>query len=93
MKIWRVEFCQATSSTVLTLDTTIFCCGNYMKKYGILYCIVDCKYSDWSSCSKTCGVASQSRMIEVQAQNGGQACDGPLNKQCWLENCPNIQSK
>ena len=50
--------------------------------------VVDCKYSVWSRCSKTCGVGTQSRTIKVDAQNGGQACNAPLNKKCRLKKCP-----
>ena len=49
---------------------------------------VDCKWSKWSNCSKSCGGGFQTRFIEVQAENGGRLCTGQLKKRCYLKECP-----
>eukprot|EP01012_Entosiphon_sulcatum_P029449 TRINITY_DN358_c0_g1_i1.p1 TRINITY_DN358_c0_g1~~TRINITY_DN358_c0_g1_i1.p1 ORF type:complete len:2229 (+),score=276.12 TRINITY_DN358_c0_g1_i1:2833-9519(+) len=48
-------------------------------------CPVDCVLSawgNWSHCSKDCGsgVQTRTRIVEVQAQNGGVACPASLNE-------------
>ena len=47
----------------------------------ITYVLVNClwsSWSDWSSCSKTCGggVKERSKQVKTPAQNGGSQCQG-----------------
>ena len=49
--------------------------------------LVDCVVSQWSSCSNTCGVGSQTREIQIQAQYGGLKCPSQLTKSCNLKIC------
>ena len=58
-------------------------------------CPVNCevsKWSDWSTCSKTCGggIQTRSRTIIKQAANGGTACPIDLseNRICNNQGCP-----
>ena len=57
--------------------------------------IVDCEWSQWqrwSGCSKTCGGGSRSRSrkVEIQAENGGQTCEGDSFQieDCSTNGCP-----
>merc|ERR1712079_328177 len=73
------------------------CTGNPIKqeKCNDFDCPVDCRWnnwSDWTSCSKTCGQGSKNRRREVQtrARNGGSQCQG-LSRQtqsCNVRDCP-----
>ena len=47
----------------------------------------NCKWSEWSSCSKTCGTGQKTRFIETSAKNGGQQCLGANTLQCNLRDC------
>merc|ERR1712008_465299 len=49
---------------------------------------VNCQWSNWGICSETCGVGSQTRTIQVQAQNGGIECSGVPIQECNLQLCP-----
>lgn len=49
-------------------------------------CPVDCVVSDWSACSKTCGVGIQTRTVTTQPLNGGAACPA-LSQYCTLGAC------
>ena len=57
-------------------------------------CPVNCEvstWSDWGSCSKTCGGGTQTRMrtITVQSANGGNACPQLTDTQnCNTQSCP-----
>ena len=58
-------------------------------------CSVDCEVSDWSewsTCSATCGggIQTRSRTIKKQAVNGGKACPIDLseNRTCNSQECP-----
>merc|ERR1712008_72908 len=48
----------------------------------------NCQWSNWGICSETCGVGSQTRTIQVQAQNGGIECSGVPIQECNLQLCP-----
>ena len=48
---------------------------------------VDCQWSDWSSCSKTCGLGQVTRTIKTPARNGGEECSGSRTKSCSLGDC------
>ena len=57
--------------------------------------LVACKwtdYSDWTSCSKSCGEGTQtrSRYIQRVASNGGKECTGgrTKSKSCTKQACP-----
>merc|ERR1712062_24627 len=73
------------------------CTGNPIKqeKCNDFDCPVDCRWnnwSDWTSCSKTCGQGSKNRRREVQTRprNGGSQCQG-LSRQtqsCNVRDCP-----
>lgn len=56
--------------------------------------VVDCvvtPWSEWSECSVTCGKGfiMKTRMIKIQAQNGGRRCPFKLvkKKKCREKNC------
>jgi hypothetical protein len=53
---------------------------------------LDCKLSDWSTCSKPCGSGTQSRTVAIQAANGGKSCPNPneLTRICNTQACPPI---
>ena len=53
----------------------------------------DCEWSSWSDCSKTCGVGTRTREIDVDAQKGGKACDkDDGTENCNLKECPSKQT-
>ena len=62
----------------------------------VLFIIVDGgwgEYSDWSSCTVTCGGGTQSRSRSCSnplPAYGGKGCSGETteNKLCGSENCP-----
>ena len=63
-----------------------------VKLYNSLYLFsdkIDCVWSEWSECSKTCGIGKRSREIKKQAQNGGKPCDkeDPVTKSCKVKDC------
>jgi len=73
------------------------CTGNPIKqeKCNDFDCPVDCRWnnwSDWTSCSKTCGQGSKNRRREVQtrARNGGSQCQGlsMQTQSCNVRDCP-----
>ena len=49
-------------------------------------------FSDWTTCTKTCGggVQARQRQVAVAAQFGGEACQGGAAEQrvCHPEECP-----
>ena len=49
--------------------------------------VVDCKMSNWTDCTKTCGTGTRNRSMIVEAENGGQPCEG-LSETCNPEPCP-----
>ena len=49
---------------------------------------VDCKWSSWSQCPKSCGTGTQFRTIQIQAKNGGQVCTGSSKRICNTQSCP-----
>ena len=49
---------------------------------------VNCKWSDWSSCSKACGDGQKTRTIQPPTKNGGRQCGGSDTLQCNLGDCP-----
>ena len=52
---------------------------------------VNCQWSNWGLCSETCGLGSQTRTIQVQAQNGGTECKGQNTQGCNLKACSTSQ--
>ena len=48
---------------------------------------VNCKWSEWSSCSKTCGSGQATRTVEIPARKGGEQCIGSKTKPCSLGDC------
>ena len=57
--------------------------------------MLDCEwgpYDDWSSCSTSCGggVMSRSRLVAINATNGGKECNGKTTdtKFCKEVSCP-----
>ena len=60
--------------------------------------LVDCvwdDYDEWSICTKTCGGGEQSRtrLIKIQAENGGILCTGDEidTQSCNTDSCPGGQ--
>ena len=53
--------------------------------------LVNCQWSNWGTCSTTCGPGQQTRTIQVQAQNGGTECSGQNTQACNLKACPTSQ--
>ena len=51
-------------------------------------CSVDCKWSQWSRCSQTCGQGTKTRKIDVPANFGGQNCTGDDTDRCSDRECP-----
>jgi hypothetical protein len=56
---------------------------------------VDCRqddWSEWSTCSTTCGQGhkSRTRMVTLPPANGGQLCDNPMKetRMCSIATCP-----
>ena len=49
---------------------------------------INCQWSSWSQCSKSCGTGTQYRTIYVQEQYGGQVCAGLSQKNCYTQSCP-----
>ena len=64
--------------------------------YNNVFCIaVNCtwdEFSDWTTCTKTCGGGLQvrQRKVAVESQFGGAACVGGTAEQkiCNTQNCP-----
>ena len=55
---------------------------------------VNCKWSEWTKCSKTCGYGMKTRYTEVHASNGGQECQGPNRQTCYeMFSCPQPPGK
>ena len=61
----------------------------------LLIVTVDCRWtswSDWTSCSKTCGagVREKSRQVQTPARNGGSQCLGSPKQieSCNDQDCP-----
>ena len=48
---------------------------------------INCQWSNWGTCSETCGPGFQTRTIQVQAQNGGTECSGITVQGCNLQLC------
>ena len=48
---------------------------------------IDCQWSSWSQCTKSCGTGIQFRTILVQAQYGGQVCTGLSQRDCNTQSC------
>ena len=61
-------------------------CSSFLRPN--LYVSVDCEWSEWSSCSQTCGPAQASRSILISAEHGGQNCTGARSRYCNAEKCP-----
>jgi hypothetical protein len=51
-------------------------------------CSVDCKWTQWSNCSKNCGPGTITRTIDIQAKFGGQNCTGNDTDSCNIKECP-----
>ena len=48
---------------------------------------INCKWSQWSPCSQTCGNGIESRQVEISAQFGGRSCLGDARRNCNLKQC------
>ena len=66
----------------------------------MFYITVNCtwdEFSDWTTCTKTCGGGLQvrQRKVAVVSQFGGSACQGGAAEQrlCSTQNCPRKSSK
>ena len=54
--------------------------------------LVNCIWSSWGPCSKTCGPGQRRRTQQQQAQNGGQQCLGADIQNCNERNCPFVSN-
>ena len=50
--------------------------------------VVDCKMSNWTDCTKTCGTGIRKRSMIIEAKHGGHPCEGLLSETCNPELCP-----
>ena len=53
----------------------------------ILVPVLDCKWSSWSKCSKTCGTGKKTRTIQIPPKNGGKQCSGSSQDNCNTQSC------
>ena len=70
------------------MDTALFVSyfrDHILQKLSIL---VDCAWSDWGECSKTCGNGTRNRIIKIEAKYGGKQCEGVSSKSCRTVPCP-----
>jgi len=101
---WTPEECSATcaggmqklsrSVTVLPIGDAMTCPPLVMERTcNEQGCPIDCileSWSGWSSCSTQCGggVMERSRAVEIQAENGGDACGQTTEAgQCNIQSC------
>ena len=46
------------------------------------HCPINCKWSQWGTCSSDCGDGKQERIVEIEAQYGGEECLGEAQRIC-----------
>ena len=56
--------------------------GEKIRDCKLRPCPIDCKWGQWGSCSSNCGNGEQARTFEIEAQHGGQECQGEAKRNC-----------
>jgi len=65
------------------------CSGPSTKPYTNDPCPIDGGWSDWSSCSVSCGEGTQTRSCNNPTpSNGGTKCSGESSQSCSVSTCP-----
>ena len=59
-----------------------------LKSCNLKPCPFDCIWSQWGTCSKTCGSGIQRRAVRLEARNGGETCMGEKIRDCFQRPCP-----
>ena len=50
---------------------------------------VNCQWSQWTDCNATCGTGLKTRKIQIEAQYGGELCQGLDEMKCTsMSKCP-----
>ena len=78
-----LELIKFRQVTALTLNPT----GKKTNFKYILSVPVDCKWSNWSPCSKSCGTGEKTRTIQTPPENCGNQCSGPSRVECNTQSC------